>query len=160
MEPTLRLAKESDAEILLPLMREYYAFDGHAFDPLQARTALIGLLQEPAYGRVWLISEGATVIGYVVLCFGYSLEYLGRDSFLDEFYLREEYRGRGIGKKIFRLVEEAAVSLGIRSIHLEVVRRNETAAHFYRSVGYRDHEHRLMTRWLKPRQEIDPPSDR
>jgi ribosomal protein S18 acetylase RimI-like enzyme len=148
MNPNIHLATESDADTLLTLMREYYTFDGHSFDPPKAHEALLGLLRDPSFGRAWIVLLDATVIGYIVLCFGYSLEYHGRDSFLDEFYLKEDYRRRGIGQRVLQLVEEEAGSLGIRSIHLEVVRRNEAAAEFYRKAGYRDHQHRLMTKPL------------
>ena len=148
MQPTLRLATESDADLLLEFMREYYAFDGHAFDPPKACTALLGLLRDPSLGRVWLISTGHEVAGYVVLTLGYSLEFLGRDAFLDEFYLRENHRGQGLGRKTLELVEEAARSLQVRAIHLEAVRRNQAAQHFYRKLGFKDREHYLMTKWI------------
>jgi len=146
MPLTLCLATESDGETLISLMREYYVFDGHHFDPGKARVALLGLLREPAFGRVWLIFAGPTIVGYVVLCFGYSLEYLGRDAFLDEFYLRENYRRRGFGTQVLKMVEDAARILDIRAIHLEVVRRNHAVAKFYRKAGFYDHDHHLMSK--------------
>src|SRR5215469_3656640 len=146
MPVTLRPATESDGETLLSLMREYPVFDGHDFNPEKARAALLGLLREPAFGRVWLIFAGPTIAGYVVFCFGYSLEYLGRDAFLDEFYLRENYRRRGLGTQALKMVEDAARSLDIRAIHLEVVRRNRAAAEFYRKAGFYDHDHHLMSK--------------
>ena len=148
MEPSLRLATESDADLLLEFMREYYAFDGHAFDLPKARAALLGLLRDPLLGRVWLISAGPEVAGYVVLTLGYSLEFLGRDAFLDEFYLRENHRGQGLGRKVLELVEEAARSLQVRALHLEAVRRNQAAQQFYRKLGFKDREHYLMTKWI------------
>ena len=149
MAPTLRLATESDADLLLTLMREYYAFDGHRFDPPEARSALMGLLREPAYGRAWLILDRNDVIGYVVLCFGYSLEYLGRDAFLDEFYLKETHRRQGLGSQVLKMVEEAARACDVRALHLEVVRRNHAAGQFYRKAGYSDHNHHLMTKRME-----------
>ncbi len=94
-DPTFRLAVEADAETLLDFMREYYALDGHGFDREKARIALTALLRDPNFGLAWLILDGEKIVGYVVLCFGYSLEWLGRDAFVDEFFLREEFRGRG-----------------------------------------------------------------
>src|SRR5215472_5586678 len=95
--PRFRLANESDTDVLLDFMESYYAFDGLGFDRKQARVALIALLRDTSLGADWLILDGATPVGYMVLCFGYSLEWLGRDAFVDECYLREEYRGRGWG---------------------------------------------------------------
>jgi hypothetical protein len=84
-EPKFRLATEADAGTLLRFMREYYAFDGHGFDEPKAHVALRALLRDQNLGRAWLILDGGGPVGYVVLCFGYSLElliYLQRRSIL------------------------------------------------------------------------------
>src|SRR5215468_4464227 len=116
-EPSFRLAIESDAETILEMMRDYYAFDGHAFDPPRARAALLTFLREPSYGRAWLILDGETPVGYIVLTLGYSLEYLGRDAFIDEFYLVESYRGRGWGRRTLEFVENEARAMDVRAVH-------------------------------------------
>jgi GNAT superfamily N-acetyltransferase len=149
MDPTFRSAVESDAEILIPMMREYYAHDGHAYDECRARAALLDLLHDPSFGRVWLICDGDTPVGYIVLIFGYSLEYCGKDAFIDEFYLRPFHRGRGWGRATLDFVEDAARASGVRAIHLEVVRANTTAKEVYRRSGYSDHDHYLMSKWIE-----------
>jgi GNAT superfamily N-acetyltransferase len=157
-EPSFHPAAASDADTILEMMHEYYAFDGHALDPLRAREALLAVLHEPSYGQAWLILDDEAPVGYIVLTLGYSLEYLGRDAFIDEFYLRESHRGKGWGKRALTFVEDQARSLGVRSIHLEVVRENTTAKEVYRKSGYADHDHYLMSKWIehafpKPRSD-------
>jgi GNAT superfamily N-acetyltransferase len=147
-EPSFRVAMESDADTLLPFMREYYAFDGHGFDEEKARGALTRLLRDSNLGIAWLIFDGDVTVGYIVLCFGYSLEWLGRDAFVDEFYLREEYRGRGWGGKTMAFVEEAARSLDITTLHLEVVRENSRALEVYRRLGFREHTSTFLSKWI------------
>jgi diamine N-acetyltransferase len=149
MAPNFRIAADPDVDLLLGMMREYYLYDGHAFDEPRARTALLSFLREPAFGRAWLICDGDVPVGYIVLTFGYSLEYLGRDAFIDEFFLRESHRGRGWGGQTLDFVEEAARAAGVRSIHLEVVRSNTTAKEVYRRSGYADHDHYLMSKWIE-----------
>ena len=146
--PQFRLAVESDADALLEFMQAYYAFDGHGFDREKARVALTALLCDANLGRAWLILDGEASVGYVVLCFGYSLEWLGRDAFVDEFYLREEYRGHGWGRTAMEFVEEAARTAGIRTLHLEVVRQNATALGMYRRLGFREHESTFLSKWI------------
>src|SRR5580700_10890021 len=143
-----RLAVESDADALLEFMQAYYAFDGHGFDESKARLALTTLLCDASLGLAWLILDGDAAVGYVVLCFGYSLEWLGRDAFVDEFYLREQYRGRGWGKKTMEFVEDAARAAGIRTLHLEVVRGNEGALALYRTLGFREHASTFLSKWI------------
>jgi GNAT superfamily N-acetyltransferase len=149
VDPTFRIATEADADLLLAMMREYYAFDGHAYDEQRARVALLNFLREPSFGRAWLICDGDMAVGYIVLTFGYSLEYLGRDAFIDEFYLRESYRGRGWGRRTLEFVEEAGRAADVRTIHLEVVRANTRAKEVYRRAGYSDHDHYLMSKWIE-----------
>ena len=130
-------------------MRDYYAFDGHHYERGQARVALLGLLNNSVLGLTWLILDRATPVGYIVFCFGYSLEYLGRDAFVDEFYLIESHRRRGWGRKAFEFVSDQAHLQDIKAIHLEVVRRNTNAFEFYRKLGFKDHDHHLMTLRLR-----------
>src|SRR5215469_15027053 len=113
-----RLALSKDVDRLLDFMQEYYEFDGHGYDREKAYAALLPLLENPGFGRAWLILDDDCPVGYAVLCFGYSLEWLGRDAFVDELYLRKEYRGRGWGRKTMAFLEEEARELGVRALHL------------------------------------------
>ena len=154
-EPSFRLAAESDTAALLRFMEAYYAFDGHGFDEQKASVALTTLLRDDNLGRVWLILDGEAPVGYVVICFSYSLEWLGRDAFVDEFYLLPEYRGRGWGRKTMVFVENAARSLNVRALHLEVVRQNAAALQVYRKLGFKDRESTFLSKWIAP--DFDKP---
>jgi diamine N-acetyltransferase len=147
-DPQFRLASEADADTLLEFMRAYYAFDGHGFDESKARAALTTLLNDATLGQAWLVLDHKTPVGYIVLCFGYSLEWLGRDAFVDEFYLRDEYRGRGWGRATIAFVEDAARGGGIRTLHLEVVRENGRALELYQKIGFHPHESTFLSKWI------------
>lgn len=147
-DPQFRVAAASDADLLLDFMREYYAFDGHGYDREKARTALVPLLENPDFGRAWIVLDDAAPVGYAVLCFGYSLEWLGRDAFVDEFFLRENYRGRGWGKQTMAFLEGAARELGVRTLHLEVILENDAALKLYRKLGFRTHQSTFMSKWI------------
>jgi diamine N-acetyltransferase len=147
-QPQFRLASERDADTLLEFMQAYYAFDGHGFEREKAHDALVALLENANLGRAWLILDGDAPAGYIVLCFGYSLEWLGRDAFVDEFFLREEYRGRGWGHAAMQFVEAEARHAGIRTLHLEVVEKNVGALDFYRKYGFQEHQSGFLSKWI------------
>lgn len=146
METVFRLTEHSEIEIVVSLMREYYAFDHLAFDADIARTALENFLDNESLGRVWLILYGNEIVGYLVLTLGYSLEYGGRDAFIDEVYIRDTHRGRGIGTKALAFAEAVCHSLGVRALHVEVERANTNAHRVYRKAGFVDHERYLLTK--------------
>jgi len=148
MDASFKLADSSDTDVLAKLMQEYYDFDHLTFDDHVARAALRQILGDDSLGRVWLIQHGEDVIGYVVLTLGFSLEFKGRDAFIDELYIRESYRHEGIGKRALQFVEDVCRSLGVQSLHLEVEQANVNAQEFYRKSGFVDHARYLMTKWI------------
>ena len=146
MEPSFRLAQPGNTELLLAFMRQLYALDGYPFEEVVARTALEGIVRDPGLGRVWVIERGEEAIGYLVLTFGYSLEYGGRDAFVDELFVAADQRQRGVGTRAIEFAAEQCRALGVRALHLEVERANTTAQALYRKVGFEDHDRYLLTR--------------
>jgi ribosomal protein S18 acetylase RimI-like enzyme len=152
MDATFRIAARADIDLLVRFMRELYEHDRLPFDEPAARQALERILQDHALGRVWLINDGDLAIGYVVLTLGYSLEYHGRDAFVDEIYISVSHRSKGIGTKIIKFVEEVCRDLEVRALHLEVERANTKAQAFYHKVGFEDHDRYLLTKRIVERR--------
>lgn len=148
MDISFKIADNSDNEILVQFIREFHEIEHLSFDDSTIRRLLAKLLNDDSLGRVWLIQLGNESIGYIILVFGYSLEFLGRDAFVDELYIRERYRGQGIGTRALQFVQEVSPSLEIQAIHLEVDRINTAAQGLYRKMGFVEHDRYLMTKWL------------
>ncbi len=149
MEPTFRHAASSDIDTILEFMQRLYAQDGLPFDEPMARRTLAGIVRDRSLGRVWMIGDGARPIGYMILTLGYSLEYRGRDAFVDELFIREDRRRQGIGRKAMQVLEQACRNLDVRALHLEVERPNVAAQALYRKFGFVDHDRYLMTKHFK-----------
>jgi diamine N-acetyltransferase len=149
MQINFKPIENNDIEILLSFIQKFYAVDGSiAFNPIIVRRAIIQLLSDESMGRIWLIQSQNQAIGYVILTLGYSLEYGGRDAFIDEIYIEPTFQGKGIGKKTIEFLEEICISLNVEALHLEVERENTTAQSFYRQVGFTDHDRYLMTKYF------------
>ena len=149
-EPRMRIdpAMPRDIGELLPLMREFYAGERLPYDEAVVRDALGELWAEPLHGGAWLARVGEEAEGYGVLCCGFSLEYGGRDAFVDEVYVRPGWRDRGIGNRLLDAMEEWCRARGVAAIHLEVDHDNPDGKRLYARRGFVDHQRHLMTKWL------------
>jgi ribosomal protein S18 acetylase RimI-like enzyme len=144
-----RRAGLPDAEAVLGHMRTYYAEDGYPFDPARANAALQGLLEDERLGEVWLACDGSgRALGYVVICLGWSLEYQGRDAFIDEVFVEPAARGKGLGRALVDHAIERCRALGVQALHLEVERTKAKTQDLYRSLGFADNDRRLMSKKL------------
>lgn len=144
-------AGPGDEELVLAMMRELYAHEAIYFDEARARAALSRLLADDSLGRVWVARVEGEPAGYLVLTLGYSLEFGGRDAFVDELFVAERFRGSGLGKRAIAKAVEACRELGVPALHLEVERANTGAQGLYRRLGFHDHDRYLLTRWVAER---------
>jgi GNAT superfamily N-acetyltransferase len=151
-EVTFRVADAISLDGLVVLVQEFYAYAEIPFDPSVVRRALDELLADTRLGTVWIMERESEAIGYAVLAFGFSVEQGGRDAILDELYVREAYRGKGVGRRLLRLVEETCRDQGVKALHLEVDETDERAQRFYANAGFRsrlaDARNYLMTKRL------------
>lgn len=148
MSSNFRIATSDDAEIIIALMREFYAIEHLIFDEQQSREALALLLENRLLGTVFLIDVDDEPAGYGVVTFGFSLEFYGRFALLDELYLQENCRGRGLGKASLEFVENLCRRDGIHTLRLEVAKTNSRALSIYRQAGYRDQDREFLTKMV------------
>jgi len=147
---TFREAQLADLDLLLHFMQGLQEDDpwSVSFDLSRARNAMQQLLSDLNLGRVWIIHEAAEPVGYIVMAFDFSLEYGGRNAWIDEFFIQASHRGKGIGTRALDFFAEKARDLGVVAVHLEVNRGNP-AFGLYHHMGYRDHHRYLMTKWIQ-----------
>ena len=141
------IAGPGDIDLLLTLMREYYTFEHLDFDEAQARRNATALLADASLRRAWLFRDEGGPVGYGVLAIGFGLEF-GKDAFLDELYVREHARGRGLGKLAMQTIEAEAHAMGVKAIHLQVDPENEPAQALYRRSGFEPLNRLTLTKRL------------
>ena len=146
-EVTARRARPEDAGTLLELQQEFYLHGRFAWERTSKERAMHELLNNPALGRIVVFERGA-ILGYIVIVFGFSLEFGGRDAFVDELFVTAAARDSGIGTRALAEAERVCREEGIRALHLEVEFENEGARRLYEREGYRAHTRYLMTKSL------------
>lgn len=140
MSVELKLAAKDDLPVLFAFMKIFHELEHISIEENRRMTTLRPLLGENEIGRVWMIEVDETNVGYIILGFGYSIEFGGRDAFIDEFFIRADSRGKGIGRHVLQLVKTEAVKLGVHALHLEVARTNRRARHLYQDEGFKERE--------------------
>lgn len=66
----------------------------------------------------------------------YRATFCGRQNlFLEDLYVRELYRGKGIGKALMRALARIALQMGAQRLDWYVLEDNKSAESFYRRLG-------------------------
>jgi ribosomal protein S18 acetylase RimI-like enzyme len=143
-----RQAEPRDVDAIVAMMRGYYGQDGYTFVEAEARAAALMLINDAGMGRLWVATDGDTVVGYVAVALGFSFEYRGREAFVDELFIAESHRALGLGREALDVAEAYCREMGVNALHLEVEGHREQALELYRRRGFEDFDRYLMTKWL------------
>ena len=142
---TYREITPQDEQLVMPRVEQFYRSD--AVDHPVPRQVMLQAFQaaadpkEPLLRGV-LVLEGDRPAGYLYLTQCYSAEVGGRCIFLEELFLGEEFRGRGLGGEILRwILAQYPDALRFR---LEVTPVNEGASRLYEKTGFHYLDYRQM----------------
>jgi ribosomal protein S18 acetylase RimI-like enzyme len=153
----MRKASLEDVPRLVTLMVEFYAESSYPLNRQRAAEAFSALIQDSRLGQVWLIEArsetggeadnplSAHDVGYLVVTLGFSMEYGGRDAFVDDLFIQAAFRGRGLGTAALAEARAFCIEHGVRAVHLEVARDNAPAQAAYRRAGFADTDRQLLT---------------
>ncbi len=143
------LVTEATGDILLAMAEAMGEEDMHPLDD-EGVAAVRALAAGDPHARAWLLRAEAQgpVIGYLVLTLGFSIEYGGRDGFIDEIYVAPEARGQGLGRAALEFAEAQARNLGVLALHLEVNHGNKKAQDLYQAEGFFPSGRLLMSKRL------------
>jgi len=144
MAATYRPIAETDIDIAVAMMREFYAIDHYPIDTEQSKKLFKQFIADENLGKSWLIESDGKPIGYVILTFVFNFEYGGRIAFVDELYLSEAARGKGIGTQTMAFIRSESEKLSLKLLYLEVEDHNANAQKLYLSAGFSIHNRTIM----------------
>lgn len=138
--------KRDEVDTLLSMMQNFYAIDNYSYDAEVAKKTALELIENEQLGRIYILKDNLDYIGYIVLTFGFSFEFNGRDGLIDELYIEEGWRNKGIGKLAMEFIEQQINQLGLNALHLQVEQHNKNAYELYRKSGFIENTRILMTK--------------
>lgn len=141
----VRPARREDAEVVLAMMHELNDFQ----ELPPSLVTLEGLLRdvfdnERRYVGVNLAVSpsadgcGEVVLGQVIYFVIFDGVLLQKLAYIEDIYVRPQYRCRGVGLALWKSVAEHGVLRGCDGLRFEVLSTNKDAVDFYEKRGARD----------------------
>jgi ribosomal protein S18 acetylase RimI-like enzyme len=131
-------------ETIVSMMQEFYAIDGYPISIDVSKALFQEFISNENLGKAWLIVSDNEIVGYIILTFVFSFEYQGKIAFLDELYVTEKARGKGIGNEAITFIKTESHKLSLKLIYLEVEPHNKKAQKLYLANGFESHNRQLM----------------
>lgn len=132
MRYTIRKCRESDYGAILAMVRELATFE-QAADKV-VNTEELMKAEKQYFDAYVVVNEDDTVIGMALYFFAY-FTWVGKSLYLDDLYVKPEYRGMGIGSTLLKMIFALAKSEHCRRLRWQVLDWNEAALRLYRKVG-------------------------
>jgi ribosomal protein S18 acetylase RimI-like enzyme len=139
----------ADIETIVSLMEKFYAIDNYPIKSDVSKALFEEFISNQNLGKAWLIVSDNEIVGYLILTFVFSFEYQGKIAFLDELYVTETARGKGIGSEAIAFIKTESHKLSLKLIYLEIEPHNEKAQKLYLANGFESHKRQLMQYKIK-----------
>lgn len=132
---SIRSATIDDVALLHAMICELAEFEGEAGSVTIGEEDLArdGFGESPKF-RALIAEWDGEPAGYAVI-FEYYSTWAGRGLFLEDLFVRETFRQRGVGTALLSAVARIALDENCYGIHWEVLDWNEKAVNFYKSMG-------------------------
>jgi GNAT superfamily N-acetyltransferase len=131
----IRPATSNEAALLLAMIRELAEFERAPEMVTNTEENLVrdGFGEDPRF-RALIAEWSGQPVGYA-LFFNYYSTWAGRGLYLEDVFVREAFRKRGIGVALMAAVARVAVEERCYGIHWAVLDWNEKAVELYKALG-------------------------
>jgi len=134
----LRFAKETDAELILGLIRALAEFEKLSHEV----TADIDSLRRSLFGsrrvaEVLIADYAGRPAGFALFFHNFST-FLGKPGiYLEDLFIKPEFRGKGIGREVLAFLAKLAVERNCGRLEWAVLDWNSRAIDIYKRLGAR-----------------------
>ena len=152
MDIKIRNAKLSDSQQIIVLVNELAKFEKLAPPDEKARKRLIS----DAFGKKQkfkvIVADGGSgkLLGYAFYFFTYSSFLAKNTLYLEDIFISEQYRNKGIGKLFFNELVKIAKKNNCGRMEWAVLDWNVNAINFYEKLGAKQ-----LKDWIYYRYMID-----
>ncbi len=135
MKSTIRKMHEKDKECVIEMMRVFYA--SPAVFTNGSREVFLNdvknCIGDNPYLEGYIIEDEENIQGYAMIAKSFSTEFGKMCIWIEDLYIKEEYRGLGLGKMALDFITQNYTDCIFR---LEVEEENERAVKLYKKRGF------------------------
>lgn len=137
MEFTIRKMTKVDKDEVLSMMKEFYSSDAVFTNGSEEifKTDIENCLNNNLYLDGYIFEVDNDIAGYAMLSKSFSTEFGKPCIWLEDLYLKSEYRGNGIIPKFIQYIKNKYSNSIFR---LEVEKENTHAVHVYKKLGFEE----------------------
>ncbi len=136
MPITLHAATPADFPAMLELIKGLAEFQG---TPGKVKSTVAQMQQEARYFEAWLAKDYDTLVGMATYSYVY-YSWVGKSIYLDDLFVKPEYRGQKIGKRLMEKLRETAQKEDCKCVQWQVSEWNTNAIEVYKQMGAELHE--------------------
>ena len=131
----IRKMIREDKNVIIDMMRVFYASPAVLSNGSEEifEADVENCVNENPYLEGFVFEENGEILGYGMIAKSFSTEFGKPCIWVEDLYLKPEYRGQGIGGKFFEYLEQNYTECIFR---LEVEEENERAIHVYEKNGF------------------------
>ena len=135
-ELAIRAALEEDAPLILQLIKELAEYEKLSHEVVATEGSLRkSLFGERRFAEALIGEIDGKPAGFALFFHNFST-FLGRPGiYLEDLYVRPEFRGSGLGRALLVYLARVAQERGCGRLEWSVLDWNEPAIGFYKSVG-------------------------
>ena len=137
MQSTIRSMQERDRSPVLEMMRVFYASDAVLTNGSEEifEADFENCVGDSPYLEGYIFEDAREIQGYGMVAKSFSTEFGKPCIWIEDLYIKEQYRGLGIGSRFLRYVESQYPNGVLR---LEVEAENERAVKVYKKCGFEE----------------------
>lgn len=134
---TIRAAGPDDLPALTGLFRGFMDYLGDPSPPDAALAdAIVPVFTDPNAEILIAEDDAGSPLAYAHLRYYYSVWMAAPECFLEDLFVVEAQRDRGIGRRMLMTVFERARARGCRRVRLDTNEENKRGVHLYESMGF------------------------
>ena len=135
MNTVIRYMEERDKSYVMDMMRAFYNSPAVSTNGSEEifEADIDNCIGECPYIEGYIFENEGNIQGYAMVAKSFSTEFGKQCIWLEDIYIKEEYRGLGIGKLFIEYIKEKYPDAVLR---LEVEAENKQAVNLYKKCGF------------------------